>query len=82
MKWDKYKNYLLLNQAKELHVRSLDIYLKKLGPEHVDVAMCYDNLGLLHRQMGNLNQAKACQKRALDVCFACYVCCCTLLVLY
>ena len=44
-----------LNQAKELHVRSLDIYLKKLGPEHVDVAMCYDNLGLLHRQMGNLN---------------------------
>ena len=29
--------------------------------------MCYDTLGLLHRQMSNLNQAKDCQKRVLDV---------------
>ena len=34
-----------LNQAKYCHEQALDVYLKKLGPEHIYVATCYDNLG-------------------------------------
>ncbi|CAH3110504.1 unnamed protein product [Pocillopora meandrina] len=54
-----------LQQAKECLDRALTIYLKKLGPEHVDVAVCYNNLGTLHRALGDLQQAKECHDRAL-----------------
>ena len=35
--------------------------------EHADVAASYNNLGLVHRRLGDLKQAKYCQERALDV---------------
>ena len=41
--------------------------MKDLGPEHADVAKSYNNLGLVHRQLGDLKQAKYCHERALDV---------------
>ena len=41
--------------------------LKKLGPEHVDVAASYNNLGVVHRQLGDLNQAKDYHDRALAI---------------
>ena len=32
--------------------------LKKRGPENVNVAASYNDLGLVHRQLGDLTQAK------------------------
>jgi len=40
-------------QAKEYYERALSIQLKKLGPEHTDVALTLLNLGTLHSAMGN-----------------------------
>ena len=36
----------------------IDIMLKKRGPENVNVAASYNDLGLVHRQLGDLTQAK------------------------
>ena len=41
-------------QTKEYYERALDIILKKLGPEHTDVAIMYNNLGVVERALGNL----------------------------
>ena len=38
--------------------------MKQLGPEHVDVARCYNNLGTLHEVLGDTDGAKDCYKRA------------------
>ncbi|CAH3136870.1 unnamed protein product, partial [Pocillopora meandrina] len=45
----------------------LKIQMKKLGPEHVDVASSYNNLGTLHKALGDTDEAKDCYKRALDI---------------
>ena len=54
-------------QAKEYYSRALDIYLKKLGPDHVDVTTIYNNLGNVHRALGDNEQAKNYHSRALDI---------------
>ena len=41
--------------------------LKKLGPEHVDVAAFYNKLGVVHHQLGDLNQANDYHDRALAI---------------
>ena len=41
--------------------------LKKLGPEHVDVTASYSYLGLVHRQLGDLDQVKDYHDRALAI---------------
>ena len=41
--------------------------MKKFGPEYADVAASHNKLGLVHRQLGDLKQAKDCHKRAPDV---------------
>ena len=56
-----------LQQAKECHKRALTIGLKKLGPEHVDVAESYNNLGSVHHRLGDLQQAKECHDCALTI---------------
>ena len=56
-----------LQQAKECHNRALTIGLKKLGPEHVDVAESYNNLGSVHYGLGDLQQAKECHDCALTI---------------
>ena len=45
----------------------LDIELDKLGPEHVDVAGSYGNLALIYQKLGDFEQAKEYQQRALDM---------------
>ena len=45
----------------------LKIQMKQLGPEHVDVARSYNNLGSLHSDLGDTDEAKDCYKRALEI---------------
>ena len=40
---------------------------KKLGPDHLDVATCYDGLGSVHHALGDLEQAKEYYERALAI---------------
>ena len=47
-----------LSEAKDYHYRALAIRLKKLGPEHLDVASSYSHLGSVHKKLGDLGQAK------------------------
>ena len=54
-------------QAKNYYSRALDIHLKKLGPDHVDVATTYNNLGIVHRALGENELAKDYYSRALDI---------------
>lgn len=56
-----------LEQAKEYYERALTVSLEKLGPVHVDVATCYNNLGSVHQELGNLEQVKEHQERALTI---------------
>ena len=41
--------------------------LKKVGPDHVNAAASYNDLGLVHRQLGDLKQAKDYHDRALAI---------------
>ena len=43
-----------LKQEKQCHDRALNICLKELEPEHVDVAEGYYNLGAVDRGLGEL----------------------------
>ena len=54
-------------EAEECQEHALAIRLKKLGPDHLDVATCYSNLGHVHRALGNLEQAKENHDRALTI---------------
>ncbi|CAH3153272.1 unnamed protein product, partial [Pocillopora meandrina] len=56
-----------LKQAKKYNESALDILLKQLGPQHVYVAACYDNLGTVYRHLGDLQQAQDYYARALDI---------------
>ena len=56
-----------LKQAKKYNESALDILLKQLGPQHVYVAACYDNLGTVYRHLGDLQQAQDYFARALDI---------------
>ncbi|KAJ7377680.1 hypothetical protein OS493_027759 [Desmophyllum pertusum] len=42
-------------------------YLQQLGPEHVDVAATYGNLGSVHQALGDFEQAKDYHHRALEI---------------
>ena len=55
------------DKAKEYHERALTIYLKKLHPDHLNVATCCNNLGTVHRHLGDLEQAKEYYERALTI---------------
>ena len=56
-----------LEQAKKFNESALDIYVKHLGPDHVNVATSYDNLGTVYRNLGDFQQAKDSHARALDI---------------
>ena len=43
------------------------IELDKLGPEHVNVARSYNNLASIYQDLGDLDQAKEYQQRALVI---------------
>jgi tetratricopeptide (TPR) repeat protein len=56
-----------LDQAKDYYQRALEIKEKQLGPNHVDVALTYNNIGLVYREKGDLDQAKDYFQRALEI---------------
>ena len=56
-----------LQRAKECYNHALTIGMKKLGPEHVDLAESYNNLGSVHYGLGDLQQSKECHDRALTI---------------
>ena len=41
--------------------------MDKLGPEHVNVARNYNNLALINQDLGDFEQAKEYQQRALAI---------------
>ena len=53
-------------QAKSFYKQALAVYMKNFRPEHVYVATCCYNLGLVHRQLSDPKQARDCYERALD----------------
>ena len=53
--------------AKERHDKALKIYKKILSQDHASVATFYDNLALLHKQLGEYNEAKELQEKALVI---------------
>ncbi|XP_027053830.1 uncharacterized protein LOC113680972 [Pocillopora damicornis] len=56
-----------VQQAKDNHVRELNIRLKNLGPDHVDVAASYSDLGTVCGALGEFQQAKEYHSQALDI---------------
>ena len=56
--WVLYSDLGYFQQAKDNYVRALDIRLKQLGPEHVDVAASYNNLGTVYSDLGDFQRAK------------------------
>lgn len=42
------------------------VQLKELGGEHVDVARTYNNLGVIHKNLGDFDQAKEYYQRTLS----------------
>ena len=45
----------------------MSIQLNKLGPDHVDVAIEYYNMGNLHNDLGDHQQAQEYYERALSI---------------
>ena len=41
-----------LEQAKDYHQRALEIKINVLGAKHIDVAKSYNNLGVVHQELG------------------------------
>ena len=56
-----------LGQARDYHQRAIDIGINVLGPNHIDVATFYNNLGTVFQAMGELEQAKDYHQRAIDI---------------
>ena len=55
------------NKSKDYHQRAIDIEMNVLGPNHIDVAASYNNLGSVLNAMGELEQAKDYLQRALEI---------------
>ena len=47
---------------------TVDINIKQLVRENADVAITYDNLSVVHKDLGDLQQAKQYHERALAIC--------------
>ena len=50
-------------QALALAERALDLRQKALGPDHPDLAECYQQLADIHRQLGQTEAAAAYERR-------------------
>ena len=46
---------------------SIEIKINVLGAKHIDVAKSYNNLGVVHQELGELEQAKDYHQRALEI---------------
>ena len=56
-----------LQQVKEYYERALDISLRKLGPEHIDVKRTSNMLGAVQNALKNLQATKEYDERASDI---------------
>jgi tetratricopeptide (TPR) repeat protein len=56
-----------LDKAEDYHQCALAIKVKKLGPDHVDVADCYDNIGKVYYAKGELDKAEDYHQCALAI---------------
>ena len=54
-------------QAKDYYQQALEIWKTQLGPNHVDVATCYFNLGTVYSKMNEFQQAKDYYQQALEI---------------
>ena len=61
-------HYLLgkYNISKDYNQRALEIRINVLGPNHIDVATSYNDLGVVYEAMGQLEQAKDYIQRAIE----------------
>ena len=55
------------NESKDYHQRAIEIRMNVLGPNHINVATSYNNLGLVYKAMGKLEQAKDYHQRAIEI---------------
>ena len=62
-----FKNLGDFQQAKDSYACALDIYVKQLGLDHVNVATSYNNLGTIYRNLGDFQEAKDSHARALVI---------------
>jgi len=62
-----YSAAMKLIERSERYKRVLSIQLSKLGSEHIEVANTLHNLGIVHRHLGNHQQAKEHYERALSI---------------
>ena len=65
--YEKEEIRLAVEQAKDYHQRAIEIWIKVLGPNHINVATSYNNLGVVYEAMGELEQAKDYLQRALEI---------------
>ncbi len=61
--------YLIGNYEKaiDLGEKALEIRLKKLGPEDLDVASSYNSLGIIYSEVGNYEKAIYLGEKALEI---------------
>ena len=55
------------NGAKMYHEHALALKLEQPESTDLEVAMSYNDLGTIHRQLGDFKQAKECHQRALTI---------------
>ena len=56
-----------LEQAKDYHEKAMEIYINILGPNHINVATSYGNLGSVYKAMGELELAKDYHEKAMEM---------------
>ena len=56
-----------LDHANEYYQRALKIQLEQFGPNQIDVATSYNNLGTVSHDKGDLDHANDYIKRALKI---------------
>ena len=56
-----------LDKANYYYQRALEIKEKQLGPNHVGLAVSYNNLGLVYYDKGDLDKANDYYQRALEI---------------
>ena len=61
------ENHCDFNSARKYYEYSLETFLQINGPDSVDVARAYSNLGSVYRKLGDFEQAKEFHHRALNI---------------
>ena len=56
-----------LEQAKDYHEKAMEIFINILGPNDINVAASYNNLGSVYEALGELEQAKDYHESAMKI---------------